>query len=46
MDELPQACRHYLTFISDSLEVPIVLVGVGPERSQVILLGDRATELA
>ncbi len=46
MDDLPQSCRDYLTFISDFLDVPIVLVGVGPERSQVILAGDRAAELA
>ena len=46
LDDLPEACRNYLDFISDSLGVPIVLIGVGPERSQVILLGDRAAELA
>jgi adenylosuccinate synthase len=46
LEDLPDACRDYLNFISDSLGVPIVLIGVGPERSQVILSGDRATELA
>ena len=45
-DDLPDACREYLDFISESLGVPIVLVGVGPERSQVILSGDRAAEMA
>ena len=46
VDELPENCRNYLRFISDFLDVPTVLVGVGPERSQVILVGDRASELA
>ncbi len=46
MEDLPESCRNYLEYISDFLEVPIVLVGVGPERSQVILAGDRAAELA
>jgi adenylosuccinate synthase len=46
LEDLPENCRDYLDFISDSLGVPIVLVGVGPERSQVILSGDRAAELA
>ncbi|MFY9264437.1 MAG: adenylosuccinate synthase [Solirubrobacterales bacterium] len=46
LEDLPETCRDYLTFISESVGVPIVLVGVGPERSQVILSGDRATELA
>ncbi|MFT4048555.1 MAG: adenylosuccinate synthase [Solirubrobacterales bacterium] len=46
LEELPESCRNYLNFISDFLDVPIVLVGVGPERSQVILSGDRAAELA
>jgi adenylosuccinate synthase len=35
--DLPASCRSYLEYISDFLDVPIVLVGVGPERSQVIL---------
>ena len=46
LEDLPEACRNYLDFISDFLEVPIVLVGVGPERSQVILAGDRAAQFA
>lgn len=45
-EELPESCRNYLAFISEFVDVPIVLVGVGPERSQVILSGDRAAELA
>jgi adenylosuccinate synthase len=39
-DDLPDSCRKYLDFISEFLDVPVVLVGVGPERSQVILATD------
>ena len=45
LEDLPEACRNYLDFISEFLDVPIVLIGVGPERSQIILSGDRAAEL-
>jgi hypothetical protein len=34
--ELPQATRDYLQFISDFVNVPITLLGVGPARDQVI----------
>jgi adenylosuccinate synthase len=44
-EDLPENCRKYLDFISDFLDVPIVLVGVGPERSQVILSGELAASL-
>ncbi|MGZ4270328.1 MAG: adenylosuccinate synthetase, partial [Solirubrobacteraceae bacterium] len=36
LDDLPQAARDYLDFISDFIGVPIVLVGVGPGREQII----------
>jgi adenylosuccinate synthase len=36
MEELPQAARDYLAFIEEFLGVPIVLVGVGPGRDQMI----------
>ena len=36
MDDLPQAARDYLAFIEDYLGVPVVLVGVGPGRDQMI----------
>jgi adenylosuccinate synthase len=36
--DLPQAARDYLTYISEFVGVPIRLVGVGPDRSQVIWL--------
>jgi adenylosuccinate synthase len=37
--ELPPQARAYLDFISDFAGVPIRLVGVGPDREQVIWLG-------
>jgi adenylosuccinate synthase len=35
-DDLPQAARDYLAFISEFVGVPVVLIGVGPGREQVI----------
>jgi adenylosuccinate synthase len=35
-EDLPQAARDYLSFISEFVGVPVVLVGVGPGREQVI----------
>jgi adenylosuccinate synthase len=34
--DLPEAARDYLEFVADFVGVPIVLVGVGPGREQVI----------
>ena len=39
LDDLPRNARAYLDFISDFIGVPIVLVGVGPARDQVIWTG-------
>jgi adenylosuccinate synthase len=39
LDELPREAREYLDFIADYLGVPIVLVGVGPARDEVIWTG-------
>jgi adenylosuccinate synthase len=39
LEDLPRAARDYLDFVADSLGVPIVLVGVGPARDQVIRTG-------
>jgi adenylosuccinate synthase len=36
MDELPQAARDYLAYIEEQTGVPVVLVGVGPGRDQII----------
>ncbi|MBB6428767.1 adenylosuccinate synthase [Algisphaera agarilytica] len=35
-DQLPEAARGYLKFVEDFLGVPIVMVSVGPKRSQSI----------
>ena len=37
--DLPQAARDYLSFLSRRLETPIGMVGVGPERDQTIFPG-------
>ncbi|HEX8052412.1 MAG TPA: adenylosuccinate synthase [Thermoleophilaceae bacterium] len=39
LDDLPAAARAYLDFVEDYLGIPIVLVGVGPGRDQVIRTG-------
>jgi adenylosuccinate synthase len=36
MDQLPQAARDYLAYISDFIGVPLALVGVGPGRDETI----------
>ena len=36
VEELPQAARDYVQFISDFVNVPVVLIGVGPADDQVI----------
>jgi adenylosuccinate synthase len=38
-DELPPQARAYLDYIAEFVGVPIRLVGVGPERDQVVWLG-------
>ena len=35
-DDLPEAARDYLQFISDCVRVPIALIGVGPGQDEVI----------
>ena len=39
LDDLPQQARDYLDFVGERLGVPIVLVGVGPGRDEVIRTG-------
>jgi adenylosuccinate synthase len=39
IDDLPDAARNYLDFISDFLGLPIVMVGVGPGRDEMIWTG-------
>jgi adenylosuccinate synthase len=36
IEDLPPEARDYLELVSDSVGVPVVLVGVGPDRDQVI----------
>jgi len=36
LEDLPRSARDYLDFVSEFVGVPIVLVGVGPGRDQVI----------
>jgi adenylosuccinate synthase len=40
VSDLPKTARDYLDFISDFVGVPIVLIGVGPSRDQVIWTAD------
>jgi adenylosuccinate synthase len=44
--ELPKATRNYLRFIADFVGVPVVLVGVGPGREQIIWTGEQPAALA
>jgi adenylosuccinate synthase len=39
IDELPANAKAYLDYISESLEIPVVMVGVGPGREQIIWTG-------
>jgi adenylosuccinate synthase len=44
--ELPTATRDYLRYVSDFIGVPVVLVGVGPGRRQIIWTGEQPAALA
>ncbi len=39
-DELPDAARQYLQYISDFVKVPVAMIGVGPARDEVIWTKD------
>jgi adenylosuccinate synthase len=39
--DLPPQARDYLSFVSDFVGVPVRLVGVGPDREQVVWMGER-----
>jgi adenylosuccinate synthase len=45
-DELPKAAQDYLDYVSDFVGVPVMLVGVGPARDQVVWMQDRALAAA
>lgn len=36
--KLPKTCQTYIKFIEEQLEIPVVLVSVGPQRGQDIVL--------
>jgi len=40
-EDLPPTARDYIAFISDFVDVPIQLVGVGPGREQVVWIDNR-----
>src|SRR3954449_7018701 len=44
--DLPAAARDYLRFVSEFIGVPVVLVGVGPGREQIIWTGEQPAALA
>jgi len=44
--DLPKATRDYLRFIADFIGVPVVLVGVGAGREQIIWTGEQPAALA
>jgi adenylosuccinate synthase len=46
LDDLPREARDYLDFVGERLGVPIVLIGVGPGREQVIRTGEAPHLLA
>jgi adenylosuccinate synthase len=39
IDDLPPEAQSYLEFVSDFLGIPIVMVGVGPAREEMIWTG-------
>jgi adenylosuccinate synthase len=41
--DLPPQARDYLRYIADFVGVPIRLVGVGPDRDQVVWLGEQSS---
>jgi adenylosuccinate synthase len=45
-EDLPQAVHDYLGFISETVGVPVVLIGVGPAQDQTIWVGERSPLLA
>ncbi|OVE81385.1 adenylosuccinate synthase [bacterium K02(2017)] len=34
LNDLPQACQDYLSYIENYLKIPIIMISVGPERGQ------------
>jgi adenylosuccinate synthase len=44
--DLPAAARDYLRFVADFIGVPVVLVGVGPGRDQIVWTGEQPAAIA
>ena len=40
LESLPRAVREYLTFIEETVELPVELVSVGPRRNETIVVRD------
>ena len=36
MEDLPQAARDYVKFIEDQTGLPVMMLGVGPDRKETI----------
>jgi adenylosuccinate synthase len=45
-EDLPKAAQDYLAYVADFVGVPVMLVGVGPSRDQVVWMQDRAAVAA
>jgi adenylosuccinate synthase len=43
VEELPAAARAYVRFLSERLQTPVRMIGVGPSREQVVLAGPETT---
>ena len=39
-DDIPQTTKDYVQYVSDYLKVPIPIISVGPDRDQIVQLGD------
>lgn len=38
--DIPQLTKDYITYVSDYLNVPIPIISVGPDREQIVQLGE------
>jgi adenylosuccinate synthase len=36
-DKLPGACRDYVTFLENELEIPVTMVSTGPDREELVV---------
>lgn len=40
VDDIPQVTKDYVEFVADFLNVPIPIISVGPDRDQIVQLGE------